>query len=264
MMSSGFFVRLPNRGAVRIGGEDRRAFLQGLITNDVALLDRQPCVYACLLTPQGKFLHDFFMSEQDGVITLECEGGDRAQDLSSRLKKFRLRSKIDLEYVEIYDVFSVLNDTEADGAPDPRHPDLGFRTTTRPPALPEKPFSAWDCRRIALGIPDGSRDMAVEKSTMLESGIDKLNGVSFSKGCFMGQELTARMHYRGLAKKHLVSIRTAGGAPVPAPGTDLLTADGHLIGEMRSGCVDTGLALVRDDQLPLLPETGLMQYSAGS
>ncbi|HEY8190467.1 MAG TPA: folate-binding protein [Micavibrio sp.] len=256
-MSSGFFVRLPDRGAVRIGGGDRRAFLQGLITNDVALLDRQPCLYACLLTPQGKFLHDFFMSEQDGIITLECEGGERARDLSNRLKKFKLRSKIDLEHIEIHDVFSVIDDGETGGVPDPRHPDLGLRTTALPSTLPEKPFSVWDSRRIALGIPDGSRDMAIEKSTMLESGIDKFNGVSFSKGCFMGQELTARMHYRGLAKKHLVSVRASGGSPVPAPGTDLLTHDGRLIGEMRSGCGDAGLALVKDDMLSLLPEAGL-------
>ncbi len=255
MMSSGFFVQLPNRGAVRISGEDRRSFLQGLITNDIALLDQQPCIYACLLTPQGKFLHDFFITEENEVITLECEGGNRAQDLFSRLKKFKLRSKVDFECVEHCDVFQILGETGM--LPDPRHPDLGSRTTVKPVSLPEKSFDFWDHHRIPLGVPDGSRDMALEKSTILESGIDRLNGVSFSKGCFMGQELTARMHYRGLAKKHLIPVRTTDKTPVPASGTDLLTDTGHLIGEMRSGCGDVGMALVKDDMLLFLPEAGL-------
>lgn len=255
-MDKDFYVSLPARGAVRVGGPDRRAFLQGLISNDVALLDSQPCVYACLLTPQGKFLHDFFMTEQGDTITLECEGGGRALHLHDTLKKFRLRSKITLECAENIDVYAI-NSTrpQAGSAPDPRHPAMGARSLQKPD-LREAPFADWDRRRILLGIPDGSRDMIPEQSTLLESGIDHLHGLSLSKGCYMGQELTARMHYRGLAKKHLYPVRSTGGAPLPPPGTDILTG-GHLAGTMRSSSGEIGLVLLKDGMIPNLLEAGM-------
>lgn len=255
-MDKDFYVSLPARGAVRVGGPDRRDFLQGLISNDVALLDSQPCVYACLLTPQGKFLHDFFMTEQGDTITLECEGGSRAQHLYDTLKKFRLRSKITLEYTETIDVYAIISThPQAGSAPDPRHPAMGARSLQKPD-LREAPFADWDRHRILLGIPDGSRDMIPEQSTLLESGIDHLHGLSLSKGCYMGQELTARMHYRGLAKKHLYPVRSTGGAPLPPPGTDILTG-GHLAGTLRSSSGEIGLALLKDDMIPNLLEAGL-------
>ena len=246
MMSSAFFVRLPDRGAVLIRGDDRRTFLQGLITNDVALLDSQMCVYSCLLTPQGRFLHDFFMTEQGDTIQLECEGGARAIDLMAALKKFKLRSKIELECIENKTVFAGTGESPSGAVPDPRHPDLGWRGETAPEG-DEAPFAVWDRHRLSLGIPDGSRDMEPGRALMLESNIDKLNGLSFTKGCFMGQELTARMHYRALVKKHL---RRVHGDALPPPGTDIPG------GEMRSSCGDLGLALLRDEALPLPEGSG--------
>lgn len=250
------YVTLPDRGSVLIGGPDRRAFLQGLISNDIHLLDTQALLYACLLTAQGKFQHDFFLSEQGDTITLEGEGGTRAQDLYGILKKFRLRANITLECIDSTDVFALIGLPDERAPRDPRHAAMGQRATARP-ALPEAPFTIWDQHRIALGIPDGSRDMIPGQSTLLECNIDRLNGISFSKGCYIGQELTARMHYRGLAKKHLIPVHTPDSTPVPPPGTDLLSASGHLIGQMRSGCGPVGLALIKDDAHDLLPETGL-------
>ena len=234
-MSKPFYVQLPNRGLVHIEGEDRKSFLQGLVSNDV---NKALPVYACLLTPQGKFLHDFFIHEGDGFLLLDCEGGTRAKDLYERLLKFRLRSKVQLSVEENNKVYAVFGtDT---GVPDPRHPEMGNRTFEKPD-MEEKPFEEWDMRRIRLCVPDGSRDMTIESSTLLESHIDTLIGVDWDKGCYMGKELTARMKYRGLAKRHLYTVTLSG--PAPAPFSDLPNG-----GEMRSSCGTIGIALLKDGE----------------
>lgn len=241
-----FFTTLQGRGLIHIEGPDRAAFLQGLVTNNVesAVVGRP--IYACLLTPQGKFLHDFFVHDGGGFFLLDCEAGERAQDLYKRLNRFRLRSKVQLSVEDNHRVYAVGH--APIGAPDPRHADMGYRTFEKPD-LPEQPFAAWDTHRITLGVPDGSRDMEIEKSTLLECNLDKFNAIDFGKGCYMGQELTARMHYRGLAKKHLYPVRIDGGCP--APGTDLYDGD-TLIGQMRSSCGEIGLALLKDDAVQKL------------
>lgn len=237
-MSKPFYVTLKNRGLIHVEGDDRKAFLQGLISNDVNALAPGKILYACLLTPQGKFLHDFFLQESSDFLLIDCEGGERAQDLYDRLVKFRLRAKVKLSVETDYPVYAVLNDVDY-RLVDPRHSALGNRSFEKPD-LEEKPFEEWDRLRISLTIPDGSRDMELEKSTLAEGHIDKLSGVDWSKGCYMGQELTARMHYRGLAKKHLRTVKISGNAP--APFSDLPKG-----GQMRSSCGDIGLALLKDD-----------------
>lgn len=246
--SKPYFARLKNRGLVHLEGEDRFDFLQALISNDVRLLESQPAFYACLLTPQGKFLHDFFVIKGDGFLLLDCEGGARAQDLYKRLTLYRLRAKVQISVEEENAVYAALPPASAPGYPDPRHAAMGWRSFEMPQGLEEKPFEAWDKHRIRLGIPDGSRDMVPEKSTLLECNIDRLNGISFKKGCYVGQELTARMHHRGLAKKHLYPVT---GDNLPESGSDLFI-DGNLAGEMRSSCGDVGLALLKDDMLDRL------------
>lgn len=250
--SKPFFTKLPGRGLIHIEGDDRYDFLNKLISNDVKLLEKQNAVYACLLTPQGKFLHDFFMLEGDGFLLLDCEGGARAQDLYKRLDLYRLRDKVQLSVEESNEVYAVFGD-ESTGIADPRHEGLGRRSFEKPQGLEEKPFEVWDERRIRLGVPDGSRDMVPEKSTLLESNIDKFNGISFEKGCYVGQELTARMHYRGLAKKHLYPVE---GKKLPAFGEDI-TVDGKLAGEMRSSCGTAGLALLKDELVHSLDKADL-------
>lgn len=244
-MSSVFFTALPDRGMVTITGPDRRAFLQGLTTNDVSFLEQQPCVYSCLLTPQGKFLHDFFVTEDTDTLRLECEGGKRAEDLLTRLKPFRLRSKITLDLIATVPVFVGAGPLPAEAFPDPRHADLGWRSYSQPQNMPENSFEKWDEHRILLGVPDGSRDMVPGSSTLAEYNIDQLNGVSYTKGCYMGQELTARIHHRGLMKKRLEIVHASDlGYSLPPPGSDIRLKDDR-IGEMRSSCGDSGLALVK-------------------
>lgn len=250
------FVPLPRRGIVRVAGPKRRDFLQRLVSNDVALLDRQPCVYACLLTPQGKFLHDFFMSEEGETIRLDCEGGARAEDLSKRLSAYRLREDVAISCAPEAEIFAISGKDlprEPDFFPDPRRPEMGLRSFRIPQGLARGTFEDWDRRRLSLSLAEGSRDLVPEKSTLAEGRIDEAHGVSYEKGCYVGQELTARMHYRGLGKKRLYPVRIEG--PAPEPGTEI-HLNGESVGEMRSSCRDLGLALLRDDAVDALRRSG--------
>ncbi len=241
MTETPFYTILKGRGLVRVTGPDRRGFLQGLVSNDVNLLDTQACVYACLLTPQGKFLHDFFITEDGDALILECEGGDRTVELHTKLSVHKLRAKVDLTFAPEVAVYAISHpkldlgsmtgmdpDFRQDAiVKDPRHEEMGYRSFTKPEGLPEKPFAEWDRKRILLTVPDGSRDMIPGDSTLIECNIDRLNGISWDKGCYMGQELTARMHYRALVKRRLQTVQ------LPYEG------------DVRSTCGDVGLALVK-------------------
>ncbi len=228
MAEKPFCVKLKNRGLLHLEGPDAHDFLQGLITNDMNKLDHEPIIYACLLNAQGKFLHDFFVHKGDGFYLIDCEGGERAQDLLKKLNIYRLRSDVQISIEEEHDVWAVFG---ADfGLADPRHNDLGNRSFEKPD-LEERPFETWDQHRISLTIPDGSRDLIVGKSTMDEARMDQINAIDYKKGCYIGQELTARMHYRGLGKKHLQTVQLES-MPEKA--------------ELRSRCGDIGIALVRD------------------
>ena len=229
MTQTPFYTKLKQRGKIIISGTDKITFLQSLISNDVTLLDQQECVYSCLLTPQGKFLYDFFLTEtKDDALLLDCEGGERLQSFAKMLSMYKLRADVTIDAEDNIDVYAIIG-TEH-GTKDPRHLDMGYRSFEKPEGLDEKPFEEWDKHRISLTIPDGSRDMIPNKSTLSEGNIDKLNGLSYEKGCYIGQELTARMHYRGLAKKHLQTVKL-NALPEKA--------------ELRSSCADIGIALVR-------------------
>jgi folate-binding protein YgfZ len=246
------FVRLRNRGFLRLSGPDRLTFLQGLVSNDVNTVAPGHAVYSCLLTPQGKFLHDFFLIADGESLLIECEA-DRRADLAQRLKVYKLRSKIEIAEAD-YAVFVLLtSDPVTAGAiayPDPRSAALGKRFLAPQDlalaGLPELPFDSYDQLRIAEAVPDGSRDMEVGKAILLENNIDLLNGLAWDKGCYTGQELTARTRYRGLVKKRLAPVRIAG--TVPPAGTPLIEK-GTEVGEMRSSNGDVGLALLRLERL---------------
>lgn len=266
------YVPLPDRGVIALQGADKADFLQGLVSNDVRLVATDRAIYACLLTPQGKFVHDLFVvGTADPVLgdafLLECEGG-RRQDLVRRLRMFKLRSKIELlDVTERYGVAVVLGDAPdydpgaepgaarqlAGGTAyrDPRAAGLGIRLILERPSLdtiglPQLPHEAYERRRLELGVPDGSRDMVVEKAILLENNIDRLHGISWDKGCYMGQELTARTRYRGLVKKRLIPVSFEGQPP--EAGSPVLDGETE-IGEMRSGVAGRGLALLRLEAL---------------
>lgn len=245
---------LPDRGVLEAAGEDRVAFLQGLVSNDVAEAAPGRAVWAALLTPQGKWLADFFVFSDGGRLLLDCERA-QAPTLAARLSRFRLRSRVSLR--DVSDAFAVHagwgGAVVPDGpgvlaAPDPRLPEAGWRALA-PSALPgaDAPFEEWDRHRLRLGLPDGSRDMAAEQTVLLEAGFDELRGVSWTKGCYMGQELTARTRYRGLLKRRLVPVSVEG--PLPPRGTPVLADGGAEVGEMRSGRDGLGVALLRLEAL---------------
>jgi folate-binding protein YgfZ len=242
------FVRLPNRGFLRLSGPDRLTFLQGLVSNDVAKVAPGHAVYSCLLTPQGKFLHDFFLIADGDSLLIECEA-DRRADLAQRLRMYKLRTKIEIAEAEYqaFAIFDAAPSVPAIAYADPRSAVLGVHVLSSSNLEGSPiPFEAYDRLRIAEAIPDGSRDMEVGKAILLENNIDLLNGVAWDKGCYTGQELTARTRYRGLIKKRLVPVRVAGA--VPPVGTPLIE-NGSEVGEMRSASGDLGLALLRLERL---------------
>lgn len=239
-------ANLPDRGVLEVTGEDRLAFLQGLVSNDVTLVAPGRAVWAALLTPQGKWLADFFLFTDGDRLLLDCERA-QAPMLAQRLTRFRLRSKVVLRDASAE--FAVVAGWDGAALPpglaaaDPRLPQAGWRALLpSPDPAADADFAAWDRHRLALGLPDGSRDMAAEQSVLLEAGFDELAGVSWSKGCYMGQELTARTKYRGLLKRRLVPVAVEG--PLPPQGTPVLL-DGKEVGEMRSGREGLGIALLR-------------------
>ena len=242
---------LPDRGALEVAGEDRVAFLQGLVSNDAAEAAPGRAVWAALLTPQGKWLADFFVFSDGERLLLDCER-EQAPMLAARLSRFRLRSRVSLRDISAeVAVHAGWGGAALPGialaAPDPRLPEAGWRALA-PAPLPGADASPedWDLHRLRLGLPDGSRDMATEQTVLLEAGFDELRGVSWTKGCYMGQELTARTRYRGLLKRRLVPVAVDG--PLPPRGTPVL-AGGAEVGEMRSGRDGLGMALLRLEAL---------------
>ncbi|MBW4092711.1 MAG: folate-binding protein YgfZ [Proteobacteria bacterium] len=281
---------LPSRGVIAVAGADRVSFLQGLVSNDVAAAAEGRAVWAALLTPQGKWLADFFIFAAGERLLLDVE---RAQIpmLLARLGRFRLRAAVTLGALDGWAVHAAWDSPPLAAlppgslsAPDPRLAEAGWRLllpeaapdaalpgvaagaatggitggvsgTTPGAATPaaagtDAAFEAWDRHRLALGLPDGSRDLESEKTVLLEAGFDELGGISWTKGCYMGQELTARTRYRGLVKRRLVPVEIAGAAP--APGTSVLRQDGDQpveVGTLRSWNGSLGLALLRLDAL---------------
>jgi folate-binding protein YgfZ len=236
---------LPDRGVVEVAGEDRASFLQGLVSNDVATLVPGRAAWAALLTPQGKWLADFFVLPDGERLLLECERA-QAPLLVQTLSRFRLRAKVALRDASGEFFVGAAWDGTAPPAGvlafrDPRLPEAGWRFLA---SAPVEGADDYDRHRLSLGLPAGSRDLEPQKTVLLEAGFDELGGISWTKGCYMGQELTARTRYRGLVKRRLVPVSVAG--PLPAPGTPVLDAGGAEVGEMRSGHPSgLGLALLR-------------------
>lgn len=239
---------LPSRAVIEIAGEDRIAFLQGIVSNDVEQAAAGRAVWAAFLTPQGKYLADFFIFAEADRLLLDVEAA-QAPMLLQKLGRFRLRAKVTLSErpdLRIYAAWpdAPPPDTGAIAAPDPRMTAAGWRILSAHTLDPTADEAAWNVHRIALGLPDGTHDLEPEKSVLLEAGFDELGGISWTKGCYMGQELTARTRYRGLVKRRLVPVSIEG--PAPAPGTAVF-ADGAEVGTLRSVSGAIGLAAIRLD-----------------
>lgn len=251
-----FATELPKRALIQLEGPDKVSFLQGLITNDVTTLEQGKPIYAALLTPQGKFLFDLFIFQIEDVFLIDCER-ERTSELIKRLSMYKLRSKV--EITDLRDTYKVFAVSDKQLMPneiqiiDPRLKELGYRLYTKNQSIDLKLSNNYENHRISLGVPDGSRDIPIDKGVILEYGFDELQAIDWKKGCYMGQELTARARYRGLVRKRLFPVKIEGESPPPFMPIFLGDTE---VGEMRSSASECGLALLRlgfiRDSLPKL------------
>jgi len=231
-----------DRRLVMLEGADALPFLQGLVTNDVLKLAKGPgIVWAALLTPQGKYLADFFVVQpQDGPLLLDLPE-TLADATLKRLSLYRLRADVRLTPAPLH-VQRGLGAAPPDALPDPRHPALGWRRYG--PTAGSAPQIDWDAIRVEHLIPETGRELLVDDSYILEHGFERLHGVDFRKGCYVGQEVTARMKHKTELRKGLARIRISGPAEY---GTEI-TADGKPAGTLLTRSGDRALAYLRLDR----------------
>lgn len=252
-------THLIDRGVIRISGEDASDFLQNLVTNDLGTVTSEQAGYGALLTPQGKIICDFLI-----VAVPEGEGGGflldtpllQTADLMKRLKLYKLRAKVALD--DLTDATAVIASTDGCALPgdagvvyaDPRLPELGQRAMTDRAGAIEiatADMQDWHSRRIALGIPDGGRDFAYGDAFPHEALLDQIGGVSFRKGCYIGQEVVSRMQHRGTARTRVVPIVFSEG--IAAETGAEAVAGGKSLGKVGSGADGRALALLRLDRV---------------
>ncbi|MDP2258469.1 MAG: folate-binding protein YgfZ [Caulobacter sp.] len=239
------YARLASRALIRVTGPDWRAFLQGLLTQDVETLAEGELRFAALLTPQGRLMFDLFvLGEADGAL-LDVVA-DQRQAIITRLSMYRLRAKVEITADE-RSVSVLWNGAGPGFVIDPRLPALGLRGYGARPLsdAAEADEAAYDAHRLSLGIP-GSADWGEEKAYPIEANFDLLNGIDFRKGCFVGQETTSRMKRRGQIKTRMLPITFDG--PPPAPGAEVLAGDLRA-GEVLSGVDGRAMAAMRLDRI---------------
>lgn len=237
-MASPFAAQiLPNRAVIRLAGEAPLAFLHSLLTCDLQDLPERVWTYGALLSPQGKIQHDVFVIHDAGTVYVDCAATQR-NSLLQKLKLYRLRAKIGIEADDEHNIAAAT----ADGlsAPDPRLPGMGLRALVTRGSL--APGTGYDTARLTHGLADSEADIGENLLFPHEANLDQLQGVSFSKGCFIGQEVVSRMQHRGTARSRILPVQ--GDAPLPSRGTEIRGAD-VLVGEMLSSEEGAGLALDR-------------------
>lgn len=223
------------RQIIRISGEDRLDFLQGLVTNDVT---RAPC-WAALLTPQGKYLADFLIVPDGDTLLIDVDAG-LADDVIRRLSMYKLRSKVQIEPTDL-PVARGTGPAPAGAIPDPRHDALGWRLYGQQ----GDDGSDWDAIRVANCIPESLIELIPNETFILEAGFERLHGVDFRKGCYVGQEVTARMKHKTELRKGLTTLRVEGEAPIGTP----ITREGREVGTLHTQSGGRGIAHVRFDRL---------------
>ncbi|MCE8521258.1 folate-binding protein YgfZ [Ruegeria pomeroyi] len=229
---------MPSRRILRLSGADTDSFLQGLVSNDIRKLD-QGLVYAALLTPQGKYLADFFLCRDGDSVLLDI-AESLADATLKRLSMYKLRAAVEIDDSGLH-LQRGTGPAPAGALPDPRHPALGWRAYTAAPESDDG--SDWDAIRVAHCIPETGIELTPD-SYLLESGFEALNGVDFRKGCYVGQEVTARMKHKTELRKGLARVAIDGPAE---PGTEI-TADGKPVGTLHTRAGDHAIAYLRFDR----------------
>ncbi len=268
---------LPDRGVVKVAGEDARAFLHGLVSANILTLSPGAARFGALLSPQGKIFTDFIVVEAPA----QAGGGffldvprDLANPLVDKLNLYKLRSRLVAE--NLSEVLGVLAAWDGAGTtaiglayPDPRLPALGLRVMLPPHRAPDAAADLgatavepdeYELHRIALGIPRGGADFKYGDAFPHESDMDQLGGVDFTKGCYVGQEVVSRMEHRGIARTRLLPVRYHG--PAPQAG-EPITSGQRQIGIMGSASGNHGLALLRLDRMADALSAGEPLLAAG-
>jgi hypothetical protein len=234
-------AELADRAVIAVSGPEARAFLQGLVTNDVEKIAPGRPAYAALLTPQGKILFDFLIAEGEGGLLIDVRRASR-EALVKRLTMYKLRAKVK---ITPRDDLAVFWGERQDAFADPRLAALGPRAIAARQDAPDG-SAAYLARRLDLGVPEGG-DFGSDRIFALDAGLDELHAIAFDKGCYVGQELTARMKHRGTARKRLLVIATKDGTPLPDDAS--VTANGLEIGTLTGAYGPRGFALIRLDRL---------------
>ncbi len=262
-------VWLEDRGIVEVAGAEAGELLQRLVTNDVLGLARGEARYAALLTPQGKIVVDFLIAAtQDASFLLDCPRY-LAADLAKKLTLYRLRAKAtitdrsqDLGVAALWP--DAPNLADALVVRDPRHPSLGYRAVAPHAVLADLVTStdqdAYAAHRIDAGVPEGGADFAYGDAFPHDANLDVLNGVDFSKGCYVGQEVVSRVQHRGTARKRIRPV-IFQGTPPPA-GAEVMVGE-IAIGTMGSAVPGRGLAMVRIDRAAEAAALGAAASAAG-
>ena len=285
-MSKKISIELKNREIVKVLGRDSRNFLQGMISNDIRKVSKNHSIYAAFLTPQGKFLNDFFIMEFKDHLLLDCEKG-REDSLMERLENYKLGSDVTFQKQESYKVFALIAENfsmfnlekkplgstvcfdTAVAFLDPRHERLGLRFIVpekegeeffRKKGFTSATFDDYEKLRIPLGVPDGSRDIEIEKGLLMESGLNELNGIDWEKGCYLGQELTARTKFRALLKQRLIPVKSKDSCP---ERESEVFFQKEFAGTVRSGIGNYAIALLKIDCLKEQKRTGKSFVSQG-
>ena len=225
------------RKILRVSGKDRVDFLQGLVSNDVT---RAPC-WAALLTPQGKYLADFLILPHGESLLLDVDA-QLADDLMRRLSMYRLRAAVELAETPLQ-VTRGTGPAPVGAIPDPRHPALGWRLYGTEGGDDGTDF---DAIRVEHCIPESLVELIPNETFVLEAGFDRLNGVDFRKGCYVGQEVTARMKHKTELRKGLVTVGIEGEAP---PGTPITMPDGREAGVLFTRSGPRAIAWLRFDRM---------------
>ena len=235
-MTNGFYN--ASRKVLRVAGADRESFLEGLVSNAVAKVSEGP-VYAAMLSPQGKYLFDFIMSAGKDSILLDVQA-DRAAALAQRLTMYRLRADVVITDTGLA-VLQGYGDAPEGAFIDPRSDALGWRMYGDGCGVAELDMAAWDALRVANEIPETGVELLADNTYILEVGFERLNGVDFRKGCYVGQEVTARMKHKTGLKKGLVRVSIDGDAVADTP----ITTDGKPAGTLFTVSGNEGLAYLR-------------------
>lgn len=231
-------IKHPDTGFISVSGDDACAFLQSIITTNVATLPVSACRPSALLTPQGRVLIDMMVYRPaTNRFILRCDS-TRRDDLFTRLRRYRLRRPIEVVIEPDIRLYLIITNKTANqsgkktagqiinplgksaeviiSCVDPRNPDLGTHILANSANITVSvdQIDIWHTTRIAAGIPEGAIDLTPERALMLEAGLDQLGAVDFEKGCYVGQEVTARTYYRGLVKRRLVPITMTGTPPI--------------------------------------------------